>query len=82
MNQLGVNLMVWRGDVTPELLGHFSLIKGWGYDGWLTVESFGAAIPELAAPACVWRPLAPGPEVLAEESVHFIRDNMSRRRYG
>lgn len=50
----------------------FPALGAINYEGWLVVESFGAAIPELAAAACVWRPLAPGPEALAEESLHFI----------
>ena len=56
----------------PEIL---MTLREVGYDGWLTVESFGATIPELAAAACVWRPLAPSPEILAEESVRFIRQH-------
>lgn len=50
----------------------FAALGAINYEGWLVIESFGAAIPELAAAACVWRPLAPSPEALAEESLHFI----------
>ncbi len=39
-----------------------------GYDGDLVVEAFGRSVPELAAATCVWRDLAPSPEVLAREA--------------
>lgn len=32
-------------------------LKTLGYDGWLVVEAFGQALPELAAATRVWRPL-------------------------
>ncbi len=31
--------------------------KAAGYDGWLTVEAFGHALPDIAAATRVWRPL-------------------------
>jgi len=51
----------------------FSSLNERQYEGWLVVESFGALIPEIAAAACIWRPLAASPDVLARESVRFIR---------
>jgi D-psicose/D-tagatose/L-ribulose 3-epimerase len=35
----------------------FRAIKRSGYDGWLTIEAFGRALPELAAATCIWRDL-------------------------
>ena len=55
----------------------FPALDSFGYDGWLVVESFGAAIPELAAATCVWRPLASSPEALAEGSLRYIRSKVS-----
>lgn len=43
------------------------------YDDWLVIESFGSAIPEIAAAACVWRDLAPNPEAIAVEGVRFLQ---------
>jgi D-psicose/D-tagatose/L-ribulose 3-epimerase len=33
-----------------------------GYDDWLVIESFGPAIQEIAAAACIWRDLSAAPE--------------------
>src|ERR1700745_3938310 len=33
----------------------FRAIKSSGYDGWLTIESFGRTLPELIEPTRVWR---------------------------
>lgn len=35
----------------------FDALKRAGYDGWMTVEAFGAALPSLAAATKIWRPL-------------------------
>lgn len=35
----------------------FRALRHAGYDGWLTVEAFGSALPDLAAAAKIWRPL-------------------------
>lgn len=51
----------------------FSAVRGTGYDGWVTLEAFGAGLPELAAATRVWRPLFPDFETLFAESIAFIR---------
>jgi D-psicose/D-tagatose/L-ribulose 3-epimerase len=43
------------------------------YDGWLTIESFGQAVPEIAAAAAVWRPLFKDNEEVAREGIEFLR---------
>lgn len=40
----------------------FRTLKEVNYDGWLTVESFGRALPALAAATKVWRDLFPADE--------------------
>ena len=35
----------------------FNALKQSGYDGWMTIEAFGAALPGLAAATKIWRPL-------------------------
>ena len=40
----------------------FKALKSSGYDGWLTVEAFGSALPDLAAATKIWRPLFDKPE--------------------
>lgn len=51
----------------------FSAVKATGYDGWVTLEAFGAGLPELAAATRVWRPLFPDFDTLFSESIGFIR---------
>jgi D-psicose/D-tagatose/L-ribulose 3-epimerase len=51
----------------------FPALKRIGYDGWIVIESFGFAIEAIAAAACIWRDIAPSPEVIAWEGVKFLR---------
>jgi len=51
----------------------FKAIKEIGYDGWLTIESFGSNLPEIAAAAAIWRDLAVTPETVAFEGIGFLR---------
>lgn len=51
----------------------FRSVRATGYDGWVTLEAFGAGLPELAAATRVWRPLFPDFDTLFEESIGFIR---------
>ena len=55
----------------PEL---FDSLQRQKYDGWLVIESFGAAIPEIAAAACIWRDLAPTSEAIAEDGLKFLKN--------
>ncbi len=52
---------------------HFEALRRCGYDGWLTVESFSRALPELAGATRVWRDLFDDLDHLFAESVAFIR---------
>jgi D-psicose/D-tagatose/L-ribulose 3-epimerase len=50
-------------------------LKEIGYDGAVVVETFGAPSKELAAAACIWRPLANSADELASEGLEFYRKN-------
>ncbi len=52
----------------------FSVLKENGYDGWLTIEAFGRALPDLAAATRVWRDFFPHREEVYTFGYHFIRD--------
>jgi D-psicose/D-tagatose/L-ribulose 3-epimerase len=52
----------------------FRAIKSSGYDGWLTIEAFGRALPELVEPTRVWRDFFERPEEVVTEGYQFIRD--------
>lgn len=49
-------------------------LKALGYDGWLTIEAFGSALPELAAATRVWRPFFASEEEVYTEGNRYIRD--------
>ncbi len=53
----------------------FAALREVGYDGWLTIESFGYNIAAIAA-AAIWRDLAPAPENIAFDGLEFIRAGM------
>ncbi|MGA3248163.1 MAG: sugar phosphate isomerase/epimerase [Paraburkholderia sp.] len=52
---------------------HFDALRRCGYDGWLTVESFSRALPELAGATRVWRDLFDDVDVLFARSAAFVR---------
>ena len=52
----------------------FKAIKASGYKQWLTIESFGRGLPELAAATRVWRDFAESPEAVYREGFRTIRD--------
>lgn len=49
------------------------LLQSLGYDGWLTIEAFGRAVPELAAATRVWRDFFADPQDVVESGYDFIR---------
>lgn len=51
----------------------FRAIQTLGYEGWLTIESFGFSLGEIAAAASIWRDLAPTPESIAFDGVKFLK---------
>jgi len=51
----------------------FQAIKGTGYDGWLVIEAFGRALPDLAAATRVWRDLFPSPDDVYTQGIQFIK---------
>ena len=60
-----------RGQVRWEET--FRGLKHVGYDGWLTIEAFGHALPALAAATRIWRPLFESAEGLAAEGLAFMK---------
>jgi len=54
----------------------FSALREIGYDGWLTIESFGFALGDLSSAAAIWRDIEKTPESIAFEGVKFLKQNM------
>jgi D-psicose/D-tagatose/L-ribulose 3-epimerase len=60
----------------------FAALREIGYDGWLTIESFGFALGGLSAAASIWRDLAPTPEAIAVDGVRFLRQQAAAAAVG
>lgn len=54
---------------------NFGALSEIGYDGWLTIEAFGAWLPELAGATCIWRKMAPSEEHVARNGLRHIQHN-------
>ena len=52
----------------------FRALRRVGYDGWMTVEAFGSALPDLAAATKIWRPLFATPEDVYRAGYRLMRD--------
>jgi D-psicose/D-tagatose/L-ribulose 3-epimerase len=49
-------------------------LKRAGYDGWLTIEAFGSALPDLAAATKIWRPLFASEEDVYRWGLRTMRE--------
>ena len=56
--------------------GTFAALEEVGYDGWVVVEAFGDALPELAAATKVWRRTFDTEEQLARDAATFLRGKL------
>ncbi len=52
----------------------FKALRSAKYDGWLVIEAFGRALPDLAAATRVWRDLFPSAEDVYTQGLRFIRE--------
>jgi D-psicose/D-tagatose/L-ribulose 3-epimerase len=59
---------------------NFDAIKSIGYDGWLVIEAFGLALPELAAATRIWRRMFDSELQLAEEGLKFMKSHVAKRQ--
>ena len=53
-------------------------LKSGGYDGWCTIESFGRALPDLAAATKVWRDFFPSRDEVYRFGHDFLRETWER----
>jgi D-psicose/D-tagatose/L-ribulose 3-epimerase len=60
----------------------FAALRNAGYDGWLTIEAFGQALPDLAAATKVWRPLFDDYKDVYEIGFRTIRDGLRGQAEG
>ena len=57
----------------------FRALKNVKYDGWLMIEAFGLALPELAAATRIWRRMFPSEEYLARNGLQFMKSSWEGR---
>jgi len=58
---------------------NFDAIRDIGYDGWLVVEAFGMALPELAAATRIWRRMFDNELKLAQDGLTFMKQQVAMR---
>ncbi|HJZ55125.1 MAG TPA: sugar phosphate isomerase/epimerase [Gemmataceae bacterium] len=51
----------------------FGTLKAVGYDGWMVIEAFGRALPDLAAATRIWRDLFPSAEEVYTKGLAFMK---------
>ncbi len=65
------------GDIKwAETFDHLHRI---GYDGWMVVEAFGLALPEIAAATKIWRRMFESEEQLSTDALAFMKENVASR---
>ncbi|NIP84720.1 MAG: TIM barrel protein [Planctomycetales bacterium] len=57
----------------------FDTLQEVGYDGWLMIEAFGLALPELAAATKIWRRMYDSEEQLARDGLAFVKNQVAAR---
>ena len=57
----------------------FKALKDVKYDGWLMIEAFGLALPDLAAATRIWRRMFPSEEYLAKNGLKFMKSSWESR---
>ena len=58
---------------------NFDAISKSGYDGWLVIEAFGLALPEIAAATKIWRKMFTDELTLAADGLAFMKGEMEKR---
>ena len=51
----------------------FAALKEVGYEGWMVVEAFGLALPDLAAATKIWRRMYESEQQLATDALAFMK---------
>ena len=58
---------------------NFDALRQINYNGWMVVEAFGLALPELAAATKIWRRMFDSEEQLARDSLAFMKAQVAKR---
>jgi D-psicose/D-tagatose/L-ribulose 3-epimerase len=57
----------------------FDTLHETGYDGWMVVEAFGLALPEILPATKIWRRMYHSEEQLARDALTFMQTETARR---
>jgi D-psicose/D-tagatose/L-ribulose 3-epimerase len=57
----------------------FDALHAAGWNGWMVVEAFGLALPNIAAATKIWRKMFPDEDTLACEGLAFMKAHVARR---
>jgi D-psicose/D-tagatose/L-ribulose 3-epimerase len=57
----------------------FDTLHEVGYDGWMMIEAFGLALPELIAATKIWRRMYDSEEQLASDGLAFMKSQVAER---
>lgn len=58
---------------------NFDTLHEVGYDGWMMIEAFGLALPELAAATKIWRRMYQSEDQLARDGLAFMKAETAKR---
>lgn len=58
---------------------NFDTLREVNYNGWLMIEAFGLALPELAAATKIWRRMYQSEEQLAHDGLKFMQEQVAQR---
>jgi D-psicose/D-tagatose/L-ribulose 3-epimerase len=58
----------------------FDTLRDVRYDGWLMIEAFGLALPELVAATKIWRRMYQSEQQLARDGLAFMKAQVAKRR--
>lgn len=59
---------------------NFDAIASSGYDGWMVIEAFGLALPEIAAATKIWRRMFTDEMTLAKDGLAFMKSEVAKRQ--
>ena len=80
-----VHVHISENDRSTPGVGHvawqetFDTFKETGYNGWMVVEAFGLALPEISAATKIWRRMYESEEQLARDALAFMKREIERR---
>ena len=71
------NDRITPGSGNVRWVENFKALRTIDYDGWMVVEAFGLALPELAAATKIWRRMYDTEEQLTRDALAFMKKHAS-----